>query len=159
MFDGKELVVPGGTVPSSSATEQISKPASAPQAASPAAPQAASPAPPQTPPPSGDKLRLFSQGLGLTIEASQGDILGRTKGSFTGILGRFSHISGGHCQVLKTNGVWCIMDCGSTNGTFYNGAKLNANVPVPVQNNGRVKLADIEFLVSFDQGDSGTARI
>ena len=51
------------------------------------------------------------------------------------------------------------MDLGSTNGTFCNGAKLSPNVPVQVQNNGRVKIADIEFMVSFDTAAAGTQRI
>jgi pSer/pThr/pTyr-binding forkhead associated (FHA) protein len=49
---------------------------------------------------------------------------------------------------------------GSTNGTFYNGSRLAANVATALQNNTKVKLADVELSVSFDSGgEAGTCRI
>jgi len=155
MFDGKELVIPGsGSSPSTAAQaaqhvplSSSSLPVSAPSAGVSGAA-------------SGKKITLSSQNHGIVIEASEGDILGRTKGNFASILGKFPHVSGNHCQIVKTNGTWSIIDLGSTNGTFYNGVKLNPNTPAPLQNNGIIKLADIEFKITMAQAvTGGTERI
>jgi len=169
MFDGKELVIPGGTSQSSSSTVNLAQPsAPAPSAPAPSPMPASAPVQSaQAPAPAasvsfsgGNKIKLSSQSNGAVIDASEGDILGRTKGNFTGILGKFSHISGNHCQIIKVNGAWSIKDLGSTNGTFYNGTKINPNSSMPVQNNGIVKIADIEFRVTFEQANNGgTERI
>jgi len=150
--DGKELVPPG-TSPSS--TEHITQPPVAPPPVKPPT----SPAPAPAPVAAG-KLKLSAQTHGISMDISEGDVLGRTKGNHTSVLGRFSHISGSHCQILKSNGAWCVMDMGSTNGTFCNGSKLTPNTPVTLQNGARVKLADVEFVASFGAPpDSGTQRI
>jgi len=174
IYDGKEMVIPG-TSPSSPATPTpapqapVSAPVSAPVHAptAPAAtptftlPPTAAPAavPASAVPATSNKIKLTSQSHGIVIEAQAGDVLGRTKGNFAAILGRFSTISGSHCQIIKPNNVWSIMDLGSTNCTFYNGAKLTPNAPVPVQSGGKIKVADIEFVVSFDAPADGTQRI
>jgi len=152
IFDGKEMITPGasGGSGSSSATEQINVPP-APQPVQPPAP------PPQVT--TSNKIKFTAQNLGIVIDASEGDVLGRSKGTFAAVLGRLSHISGSHCKILKTNGVWSIMDMGSTNGTFCNGIRINPNTPVNLFNGAKVKLADIEFVVSFDEDDGGTQRI
>ena len=106
-----------------------------------------------------DKIKLTAQSHGIVLEASSGDIIGRTKGNFTGLLGQFSHISGQHCQIANSNGEWNLSDLGSTNGTFYNGAKLSPNIPCRLNNSGRLKIADIEFVISFSANDGGTTRI
>ena len=180
IFDGKEMVVPGAQAGASQAgtvqagvSQQV-----APQAAAQAA--AASPSsgtsmintpPVSTPAPvyqaaqtgaapaSPNKVKFSAQNLGIVIEPKEGDVLGRTKGTFASVLGRLSHISGSHCQIIKVNGAWSIMDLGSTNGTFINGAKLNPNTAVPLNNGAKVKLADIEFIISMESIELGTQRI
>lgn len=161
-FDGKELVVPGGAVNTASAvnttsaaspsvTEQVSHPVT------PASTQVSASAAAQSA--SGDKIKLVSQSHGIVIDAKANDILGRKKGNFTSILEKHQVISGNHCQILKLNGLWSIMDLGSTNGTFVGGQRLNPNSPMPLQNNAAIKIADIEFRVTFEQADNGTSRI
>jgi len=163
IFDGKEMV-PAGTK-ASSQTEHLQGPQVDQQKQQSAPPQPPPQAPPQpqTPPPaaaSGEKIKLSSASLGVTIEASHGDILGRSKGAFAGILGRFSHISGTHCRLLKTASGWSIEDMGSTNGTFYNNSRLAPNNPVPVQSGFSVKLADLDLLITYAGADTGgTVRI
>ena len=162
IFDGKELVPKnqaagkGGAQGSSdSATininEQPAQPASPPQVSSPASSQAAGL--------SSDKITLSGQGI--TIEAGNGDVLGRSKGPHAAVLGRFSVISGSHCRVIKTSSGWSIEDLGSTNGTFYNNSRLAPNTPVSIQSNGRIKLANVELTVSFgdDDDDGSTVRV
>jgi len=172
IFDGKEMVAAGTAQSAQPSTQQqtVQPPASptvapftAPSADTPVAASAPSPAPSSAPASSapssaGEKIKLSSQSLGITIEASDGDILGRTKGPFAGILGRFSHISGAHCKLAKTAAGWSIEDTGSTNGTFYNNSRLAPNVPVPVQSGTSLKLADIELLITYGAA-SGTVRI
>jgi len=173
IFDGKEMVAPGGS--SSSVTDHIaptpvaSTPAPAASVAAPTSAQApvstptptqtAAPPVPQAAPAPANKVRFTAQSLGIVIDANEGDVLGRTKGTFAAVLGRLAHISGSHCQIIKINGVWSIMDLGSTNGTFINGAKINPNTAMPLSNGAKVKLADIEFLVSMETADGGTQRI
>jgi len=162
IFDGKEMAVKSGSAPAASSTVSIPTTASlnpmpAPTATAPAAP--ATMAAPASGAAAGTKIKLTAQSQGIAIEANAGDILGRTKGNFASILGRLPQVSGSHCQVLLSGGAWSIMDLGSTNGTFYNGAKLSPNSPVQVQNNGKVKIADIEFIVSFETAAAGTQRI
>ena len=149
IFDGKELV-PAGT-----AQSQTDQPA---QSQQPVQLQQAAPSAASAPPSVGEKIKLTSQSHGINIEASDGDILGRTKGPFAGILGRFSHISGAHCKFVKTAAGWSIEDMGSTNGTFYNNSRLATNTPVPVQSGTSVKLADIDLLITYGDG-GGTQRI
>jgi len=152
IFDGKEMI-PAGTTPSQ--TDHIAQPQQPVQPQQPAAPV---PSAASASPAIGEKIKISSQNLGINIEASNGDILGRTKGPFAGVLGRFSHISGAHCKLVKTAAGWSIEDMGSTNGTFYNNSRLAPNVPVPVQSGTSLKLADIELLITYGAA-SGTVRI
>ena len=157
IFDGKEMIPATGERPSQ--TEKV-QPQPEQQPVTPPAPPPVQqpPAPQSVSPAASDKIKLSSQNHGIIIEASDGDILGRSKGSFTGQLGRFSHISGSHCRITKTASVWNIVDMGSTNGTFYNNSRLSPNTPVPLQNNSRVKLADIEFVITYGENE-GTVRL
>ena len=174
IFDGKEMVA-AGTPPSAqpSAQQQTVQPPASPTAApatsTPAAasaPSTAAPTPSSAPaafaPSSaGEKIKLSSHSHGIIIEASNGDILGRTKGPFAGVLGRFSHISGAHCKLIKTAAGWSIEDTGSTNGTFYNNNRLAPNIPAPVQSGANIKLADLDLLITYGNAgsDGGTQRI
>lgn len=47
-------------------------------------------------------------------------------------------VSAVHCEIKESNGIYTIMDCGSSYGTFLaNGTKLNANTPVVLTKGGR----------------------
>ena len=155
IFDGKEMVS-AGSKPSQ--TEHLQQPVKVDQQKQSAPPLPLSQVPPVPPASSNEKIKLSSQSLGITIEASDGDVLGRSKGPFAGILGRFSHISGTHCKLVKTVAGWSIEDMGSTNGTFYNNSRLTPNTPVPIQSGTNVKLADIDLLITYG-GEGGTERI
>jgi hypothetical protein len=159
-FDGKELIPAGssGTDSPSSATINIDQPPPPVQPPPPAV-QPTSP-PPQAAGITSDKITLKSPSQGITIEAANGDILGRSKGPHAASLNRFSVISGTHCKVIKTAAGWSLEDLGSTNGTFYNNSRLTPNNPVPVQSNANIKLANVDFIVSFNEEDEGaTVRV
>jgi len=156
VYDGKPLVEPGGSPPP---TDVIGQQPPVPQPVPPQPVPQPAPQPVQqqsAPAVASGKLKLTSNVHGIVIETQDGDILGRSKGTFAAVLGRFSYISGSHCFIRKAGGVWTVVDNGSTNGTFYNGAKLNPNMPMVLTNGSKLKLADVEFVVSFDEpNDSG----
>ena len=110
-------------------------------------------------PAAGDKVKLVSQKHGIMVEAGDGDIIGRKNGSFAGVFGRFNYVSGTHCKVVKAVAGWHIQDMGSTNGTFYNGSRLAPNALYPVASGTIVTIADIELLLTYDSGESGTTRL
>jgi len=157
IFDGKEMIPAGAAQSQTDPSAQTQQTVQLQQPVTAAAPSEAS-SPPPSPPQAGEKIKLTSQSHDIIIEASHGDILGRTKGPFADTLGRFSHISGAHCKVVKTADGWSIEDTGSTNGTFYNNSRLAPNTPVPLRSGATVKLADIDLLILY--GDAGgTQRI
>jgi hypothetical protein len=149
IFDGKELVpATGGT--STAQPIQSPLPVHAPS-------QTIQPSPQSTV--VGDKVKLTSAMHGIMIEAGDGDIIGRKNGAFANVFGRFNYVSGTHCKIVKTAAGWHIQDMGSTNGTFYNGNKLETNMLYPLTNGVTVKIADVELLISYDISESGTSRI
>jgi len=108
---------------------------------------------------SGDKIKLTSQIHGITIEAQDGDIIGRKNGPFSNVFGRFNYVSGTHCKIVKTAAGWHIQDMGSTNGTMYNGMKLDPNTLHPLVNGTMIKIADVELLITYDTTGGGTTRL
>ena len=80
--------------------------------------------------------------LGLSHEA----IIGR-RGNYGNAFQPFRSVSGIHAQLLYIDGVWHIMDLGSSFGTFLNGKKLEKEKPVAIKVNDILKFADLEFKV------------
>lgn len=56
-------------------------------------------------------------------------------------------VSSRHACIEVRSGVPAIVDLGSTNGTFVNGARLTPNVPVPLHHGDRLVLGQTEFVV------------
>ena len=54
------------------------------------------------------------------------------------------YVSGSHGRIEKANQEWCIVDVGSTNGTFVNGARIQRQ---PLKKGDRVKIATLDFTV------------
>lgn len=92
---------------------------------------------------------LVNQVLGLRLELVDGAIIGRREGAYAATFSGQSYVSGKHARldVARETGGWSITDLGSTNGTFVNRRRLEANVPCCLQVGDRVKIATIEFLV------------
>jgi pSer/pThr/pTyr-binding forkhead associated (FHA) protein len=84
---------------------------------------------------------------GWRLEVRDGDILGRTTGQHAARLGAFPVISGRHAQIARQGAQWCIVDLGSTNKTYVNGARLEPNTPVQIKKNDVLTLANIMFTV------------
>lgn len=56
-------------------------------------------------------------------------------------------VSREHCRVITKGGQYFIKDLKSTNGTFLNGIRLNANQPVQIKKGDKIKIANSEFVV------------
>jgi pSer/pThr/pTyr-binding forkhead associated (FHA) protein len=57
-------------------------------------------------------------------------------------------ISRRHAEVIKRSGVFQIRDLGSTNGTFVNGKRVDA--PVPIEAGDEIRLGGIHLYVRRD---------
>jgi len=115
-----------------------------------------------SPGPEGNLLTLKNNTLGIKIDLQNGDIIGRKAGGFTSVFGKLNQISGKHAQILFDSARgFSIMDLGSSNGTKYNGAPLIPNQPQVLSNNGRLLLANIEFIVEIitPQNEDATVRV
>lgn len=68
-------------------------------------------------------------------------------------------VSGHHLDVvyLPENGGWCIVDQGSTNGTFYQSSRIQAGVPHALTAQGSVFLGQ-EVVLHFTQEETGQAE-
>jgi FHA domain len=121
------------------------------------------------PKPSGPVLRLVNANLGLTLDITSGEILGRTTGPYAQKLAAFPGISGKHLvfNYDMKNG-WFLKDLGSSNGTKYNKtnkewqniAITNTNVPIPIENRSYILIANVEFVVQIENlSNTGTQRL
>ncbi|NUN08158.1 MAG: FHA domain-containing protein [Ignavibacteriaceae bacterium] len=129
-------------------------------------PAPAQPATPAMPSPSvvsaTQKLRLSNESLGLSIEVSSGDIIGRKDGPHKPIFNKFSQISGKHARIYNDPTGWYVSDLGSSNGTKYAGAQLAPNAAQKLFNGTNIIFANIEFLIEFDEpagDDEKTVRL
>jgi hypothetical protein len=84
---------------------------------------------------------------GKEIVIQNGDILGRKNGNHAGFLGSFAYISGTHAIVKQEGTKWFIIDQGSSNGTRVDGIDSEPNKPIELKSNGKLELADQEFIV------------
>lgn len=90
---------------------------------------------------------LFCASLQIRIEAVDKEIIGRKKGSYIHIFETHAYVSGTHARFDLTPTGWTITDLDSTNGTFYNNTQLLPNVPCKILIGGKIKIADIEFVI------------
>ncbi|MCF8242692.1 MAG: FHA domain-containing protein [Melioribacteraceae bacterium] len=131
-----------------------SKPADT-KAAPPPAPKPAPPQPsPASPQPSPGQnipeLKLINNAIGANFTLNDGDIIGRKTGRFTGIFAQYKQISSKHAQIsYDSQRGWCITDLDSSNGTKYNGQKLQPNLSQPISDKSYILLANIEFYVQI----------
>jgi len=114
-------------------------------------------------------LRLVNSNLGLTMDISSGEILGRTTGPYSAKLSGFPGISGKHLMFQYNSGKgWSFRDIGSSNGTKYNKANKDwqntaiatVNVDVPVENKTYILIANVEFVIEIENhSNTGTQRL
>jgi hypothetical protein len=144
---GKPMVKPGqGQAPAAAAA------AAQPAPASPTAIIPPCSAPGVAPPsggPAAPGLRLVNPAFGIDIRPAPGDVLGRRGGAFVEVFGRFPQVSGTHARIDCAQGLWTVVDLGSTNGTQWNGARLQPQAPQPLNNGGTLVIADIPIRVEI----------
>lgn len=63
-------------------------------------------------------------------------------------------VSGHHALIRPMNGGYCVVDTGSTNGTFVNEQRLERNVPCQLYHNDNVRVGDTQF--TYDAGIPAT---
>lgn len=69
------------------------------------------------------------------------------------ILTNDTKVSGHHALIRPMNGGYCVIDTGSTNGTFVNGQRLERNAPRQLYHNDIVRVGDTQF--TYDAPDTG----
>jgi hypothetical protein len=116
-------------------------------AAAAAAPRQAAPAPARSAPAgnSGTATRLVitsgtKEGLELPL-SNQPLTIGRS--SESGLVIRDDYTSTHHARLMLWGDDWVVQDLDSTNGTFLNGARVNAPTPVPL--NTPIKIGTTTF--------------
>lgn len=95
------------------------------------------------PAPSAWASRLVGNGWSLTLREGG---FGRNGGIWTE-LNTIPYVSGSHGRIERRASDWIIIDNGSTNGTFINGARIAPGVGTPLHKGDKVKIATVEFTV------------
>jgi len=121
------------------------------------------------PQPSAPGLKLVNANLGLTLDITSGEIIGRNTGPYSSKLAGFPGISGKHLVFsYDANSGWAFKDVGSSNGTKYNKnnkdwqntAITAINASIPVENKGYILIANVEFVIQIDgYSNTGTQRL
>lgn len=65
------------------------------------------------------------------------------------------YLSRKHAEIVSSNGGWVLKDCGSANGTFLNGTRVEQDLPL--KSGDRIKLGDTEIV--FESEPMTTERI
>ena len=94
------------------------------------------------------RLSLVSHQLNISIQGSNGAIIGRRQGPYRQLFEKDMYVSGVHAQLFYSQeSGWCIMDKHSSNGTFLNRKKLQADMGMPLKNNDILSIANINLQV------------
>lgn len=81
--------------------------------------------------------------------ASDKFVIGKERSKVSYCIDGNGAISRSHAQIVKNAGKVSIVDLSSKNGTFVNGVKCDANVPVAINNGDKIILADEEFTITL----------
>lgn len=100
---------------------QCGKPLVAAGSKAASAPQTGSTPPPDTSSSPRAATRLVSHEMGLTIDLSDGLVLGRLEGRYASMLAPLKFLSARHASIRRDPQGWIITDEGSRNGTAVNG--------------------------------------
>ncbi len=95
----------------------------------------------QLAPPPAETVTLTSPD-GRVIAVRDGDVVGRTAVGKE-VLDIHEEISRRHAQFVRTEGVWSIIDLGSSNGTFVDGERLSPRKRVALKNGQQVMFSPV----------------
>src|SRR6266550_4332162 len=65
------------------------------------------------------------------------------------------YLSRKHAEIAPVNGAWVLKDCGSANGTFLNGMRVDRDRPL--HTGDRIRLGDTELV--FESDEHNTDRL
>jgi pSer/pThr/pTyr-binding forkhead associated (FHA) protein len=65
-----------------------------------------------------------------------------------------AYASGSHAQILREGVSACVIDQGSTNGTFLNDSRLNPGDRAPLKSGDRVRFGNTETVYTWDEEES-----
>jgi len=74
-------------------------------------------------------------------------VIGRTQGQIT--INSDSRLSSKHCRIYEKNNKFYIEDCGSANGTYYNGVRINK--PQPIERDGILMIGSMELRIIWNE--------
>jgi pSer/pThr/pTyr-binding forkhead associated (FHA) protein len=90
-------------------------------------------------------LRLLLQPGGLCVELARPDmVIGRHSGADVRLC--LPDVSRRHCRCVFRDGRWTVLDLGSLNGTFVNGARL---VEAVLGHGDAVRIGSLDFVVDL----------
>src|SRR5512135_3446550 len=92
--------------------------------------------------PPGETVVILASPDGRVIEVRDGDIVGRTAVGKEA-LEIHEEISRRHARFDLSEGMWFIMDLGSSNGTFLEGQRLPSKERVPVRNGQQLQISPV----------------
>ena len=95
-------------------------------------------------------IKLINRHLGIELQITNGDIVGRTSIKFSQTLSELKQISSKHVAFSCAEENWTITDLGSTNGTKLNGKPLTPQQPEKIKQGDSLVLANVEFYVTVD---------
>lgn len=81
--------------------------------------------------------------------ASEKFVIGKERSKVSYCIDGNGAISRSHAQIVKSGNSVKVIDLGSKNGTFVNGVRCDANVPVVVKSGDKIVLADEEFSIAL----------
>lgn len=94
------------------------------------------------------RLTLVSNQLNISIQGINGAIIGRRQGPYRQLFEKDMYVSGVHAQLFYSQeSGWCIMDKHSSNGTFLNRKRLQADMGIPLKNNDILSIANLNLQV------------
>ncbi len=95
----------------------------------------------------GSELSLFSRNLDKTVRIALGSLpltIGKMEGCVDKVL-KDKSISRIHCRLINEDGRICILDLGSTNGTYRNGIKLNPQEKTFIEEGDEIRIGRVCF--------------
>lgn len=99
------------------------------------------------------ELILQNRTVHLDLKINKEVVIGRVKGDFCDVLGKYSAISSKHAKI-SFNKEWQVCDLGSTNGTWLDEKQLDPNFPCRLNHGCKLRFADIEFLVILPEDNN-----
>lgn len=77
-------------------------------------------------------------------------VIGKKIGKVDFAITNNSTVSRIHCKIVLKNGIYYIIDLGSSNGTYVNGKRIFAYQAVPIKIGDNIKISNLHFILDVD---------